>query len=205
MSGKYYFRQRNLILIRSKTELREKYLRRRQEFSLREVENSSKRIFENFRDRFPVEAGDKVHLFLSTAKFNEVQTGLFREYFREKGVRIFVPKIVDGAMISVEINDASEMKISKWGIEEPVSNLNAGITDYRYVITPLLYCDPAGNRVGYGKGYYDGFFSEIDSDCQKIGVSFFAPFEYISDIFPHDVALDYLVLTDKILSFRGLL
>ncbi len=189
----------------TKAELRQKYLSLRQEFSKEQVAADSAEIFENFRRQFPVAAGDKVHLFLSTSKFNEVQTGLFIEYFREKDARIFVPKIAGGSMISVEMDSSTEMKRNRWGIEEPVSDANAAISDYRYVITPLLYCDSFGNRVGYGKGYYDGFFSSVNPDSKKIGVSFFAPLEKVGDVSSHDVALDYLVLTDKILSFKGLL
>ena len=29
---------------------------------------------------------------------------------------------------------------------------------FDYVVTPLLYSDDKGNRVGYGKGFYDAFF-----------------------------------------------
>jgi 5-formyltetrahydrofolate cyclo-ligase len=35
-------------------------------------------------------------------------------------------------------------------------------TVFDYVITPLLYCDSFGNRVGYGKGFYDQFFQTIN-------------------------------------------
>ncbi|HAO28766.1 MAG TPA: 5-formyltetrahydrofolate cyclo-ligase, partial [Chryseobacterium indologenes] len=48
-----------------------------------------------------------------------------------------------------------------------------------YVITPLLYCDRKGNRVGYGKGFYDGLFQNVLSETKKIGVNYFDPDEYI--------------------------
>jgi len=69
------------------------------------------------------------------------------------------------------------------------------------VITPLLYCDNQGNRVGYGKGFYDIFFSKIDRSTLKVGVSFFPPVALISDVSQQDVPLDYLVTPTEVLSF----
>ena len=66
---------------------------------------------------------------------------------------------------------------------------------------PLLYCDDSGNRVGYGKGFYDGFFENLDKDVKKIGVNFFPPKENIEDVFQKDVPLDYLVTPVEVLSF----
>ena len=39
------------------------------------------------------------------------------------------------------------------------------------VFVPLAY-DNFGNRVGYGKGYYDKFLSKCTKECLKIGLSF---------------------------------
>lgn len=53
------------------------------------------------------------------------------------------------------------------GISEPVSNEDSEVLDFDYVITPLLYCDHKGNRVGYGKGFYDGFFEIVSENSKK--------------------------------------
>ena len=73
--------------------------------------------------------------------------------------------------------------------------------NYDFVITPLLYADQFGNRVGYGKGFYDRFFSEINRNAVKIGVSFFPPNEEIDDVSDFDVPLNYLVTPTEVLSF----
>ncbi|WP_332020468.1 5-formyltetrahydrofolate cyclo-ligase, partial [Kaistella sp.] len=68
---------------------------------------------------------------------------------------------------------------------------------------PLLYCDQQGNRVGYGKGYYDGFFETVNVETLKIGISFFGPDEEIDDLRENDIPLDYLVTPAEVLSFLG--
>lgn len=188
-----------------KADLRQHYLEKRRNLSSDEVISLSKKICENFLRKFEVSEGDKVHIFLSIPKFQEVDTSFFIEYLKKNAAGIYVPKVAGDKLISVELTGETQMRKSKWGISEPVKSQDAAVKNYRYVITPLLYCDPSGNRVGYGKGYYDQFFSELQDGVIKIGVSFFEPVEFVQDTNEYDVKLDYLVLPDKILSFNGLL
>ena len=83
---------------------------------------------------------------------------------------------------------------------EPISNENE-CSGFDFVITPLLYCDKKGNRIGYGKGFYDEFFKTINADAKKIGVNFFPPIDFIDDVSGFDVKLDYLVTPEETLSF----
>lgn len=187
----------------SKSTLRKKYLELRKEFSKNEVEELSEMIFKNFILQFKPFENQKVHLFLSISKFNEINTNFFINYFFEHKIRVFVPKIVAGKLISIEIFPNTEFSINSWGISEPIGNEDSGEKDFDFVIAPLLYCDHNGNRIGYGKGFYDQFFKEIKSSAKKIGVNFFAPNESISDVSENDVPLDYLVLATEVLSFSG--
>ncbi|WP_367890828.1 5-formyltetrahydrofolate cyclo-ligase [Ferruginibacter sp.] len=40
-------------------------------------------------------------------------------------------------------------------------------------MVPLLSFDKNGNRVGYGKEYYDRFLKQCCSDSRKIGFGYF--------------------------------
>jgi 5-formyltetrahydrofolate cyclo-ligase len=72
------------------------------------------------------------------------------------------------------------------GLEVPVSKIDV-------VFVPLLAFDKNGNRVGYGKGFYDNFLAKCREDVIKIGLSFFEPEEIIDDVFKTDIRLDYCV------------
>lgn len=61
-------------------------------------------------------------------------------------------------MIAIELKENTPLSENKWGILEPSENTHANVTHFDYIITPLLYCDDKGNRVGYGKGFYDQLF-----------------------------------------------
>ncbi|MBD8084259.1 5-formyltetrahydrofolate cyclo-ligase [Chryseobacterium caseinilyticum] len=186
-----------------KAELRKKYLNKRKALSNDEAFVFSEKIFTNFVDYFKPESGQKIHIFIPIEKFNEINTHIFIDYFLTRNIRVFVPKIVDMKLISVEIFSETQFEINNWGISEPVSIEDSGISDFDFVITPLLYCDVKGNRVGYGKGFYDSFFESISEDSKKIGVNYFNPDECIDDVWKDDIPLDYLVTPTDVLSFKG--
>lgn len=184
-----------------KAELRKKYMQKRKALSSDEAFLLSEKIFEHFIAYFNPQPFEKVHVFLPILAKKEIDTQPFIDYFLEREIRVFVPKVVDGTLINVEILKDTAYEVSEWGIPEPVSNEGSGETDFQYVITPLLYCDAKGNRVGYGKGFYDGLFQDLSPETKKIGVNYFDPDECIDDIWENDVPLDYLVTPAAVLSF----
>ena len=80
-----------------------------------------------------------------------------------------------------------------YGIPEPVNGLEVPVSKIDVVFVPLLAYDKKGNRVGYGKGFYDRFLKKCRPDVIKIGLSFFEPEEQIEDISLDDVKLDFCV------------
>lgn len=184
-----------------KAELRKLYLDKRRALSQDEVLALSDRIFENFVNYFKPLPEQKVHVFIPIEKFNEIRTDIFVTYFLSRNVRVFVPKIVETKLIAVEIFSDTKFEAGSWGISEPVSNEDSKIVDFDYIITPLLYCDKKGNRVGYGKGFYDAFFEKVSEDSKKIGVNYFDPDDMIDDVWENDIPLDYLVTPADVLSF----
>lgn len=184
-----------------KSEIRKLYLEKRKALSQDEVFWLSEKIFENFVNYFKPISGQKIHVFIPIEKFNEIRTEFFIQYFLARSIRVFVPKIVDAKLISVEIFNETKFETNNWGISEPVSNQDSGIFDYDFIITPLLYCDSRGNRVGYGKGFYDVFFESVTKHSKKIGVNYFDPDDIIEDVWENDIPLDYLVTPTEVLSF----
>lgn len=186
-----------------KAELRKKYMQKRKALSIDEAFLLSEKIFKNFIEYFKPSQNQKIHIFIPIEKFRELNTQIFVSYFLSRKIRVFVPKIVDTRLISVEIFADSKFELNNWGISEPVSDEDSGILDYDFIITPLLYCDREGNRVGYGKGFYDAFFEKVSEETKKIGVNYFNPEENIDDVWENDIPLDYLVTPDAVLSFSG--
>ncbi|MDR2206821.1 MAG: 5-formyltetrahydrofolate cyclo-ligase [Flavobacteriaceae bacterium] len=188
----------------TKSELRKIYLEKRKNLSESEILRLSEKIFENFISKFQPTENQNVHIFLSIKKRREIHTPIFMDYFFENKIKVFVPKIVGNTLISIELTPETKFIVNSWGISEPETDEDSGVKNFDFVIAPLLYCDDFGNRIGYGKGFYDRFFAEINSNAKKIGVNFFNPSEKIDDISDFDVRLDYLVTPAETLSFTGL-
>ena len=64
------------------------------------------------------------------------------------------------------------------------------------VLVPLLAFDKKGYRVGYGKGFYDRFLQNIET--QKIGLSLFEVIDEINDVHLNDIRLDKCITPNGI-------
>ncbi len=186
-----------------KQEIRKRYKEKRMTLSDDKVSFLSQSIVEEFVAFFKPKNGQKIHLYLPIKKFKEIDTQLLIDFSYKNNIRVFIPKMVGEELISIELKPHLELKLNAWGILEPSSLVDAGIVDFDFVITPLLYCDQFGNRVGYGKGFYDKLFSSLPPSTKKVGLSYFLPDESIDNVFDSDVPLDYLVTPNKVLSFSG--
>ena len=71
------------------------------------------------------------------------------------------------------MNEDVILKENKYGIPEPINGIQINSDIIDVVFVPLLAYDSKGNRVGYGKGFYDRFLENLGSKTIKIGLSFF--------------------------------
>jgi 5-formyltetrahydrofolate cyclo-ligase len=92
-------------------------------------------------------------------------------------------------------------QLNKYGIPEPLNGIEILPAQLDLAIIPLLVFDETGQRVGYGKGYYDRFLAECRPDMLKIGLSFFSPIETISDAAFFDKKLDFCITPDCVYAF----
>lgn len=191
------------MMMKSKAELREIYSEKRKALSERDVELFSQKITERIITHFHWKKIENVHLFFPIKKKKEVNTQSLIDELWRKGKRVFVPKVVGDFLECHEITPKTEFIENRWGILESMGEPLEDKISFDLVITPLLYCDRLGNRIGYGKGFYDRFFTEINPNAMKVGVNFFPPKEEIADVFAGDIPLDYLFTPDEWFSFKS--
>ncbi|WP_337251765.1 5-formyltetrahydrofolate cyclo-ligase [Maribacter halichondriae] len=87
------------------------------------------------------------------------------------------------------------------GVPEPVDGIEIDPMKIDVVFVPLLAFDEKGNRVGYGKGFYDDFLSKCRPNVVKVGLSLFEAEKNITGIADHDILLNYCVTPQRIYSF----
>lgn len=142
------------------------------------------------------------HVFLSIADKKEVDTHPILTLLQARDKYIVVPKMASNTeMEHYLLTDSTKLVLNNWQIPEPMGGKKIEESIIDVVFVPLLAFDRKGNRVGYGKGYYDTFLKKCHRDSIKIGVSFFGAEEVIRDVGQHDIPLDYCVTPTKIYSF----
>lgn len=186
----------------SKIEAREKYRNLRKQLPESELLDMSLEIANNLL-KFNIWELKTFHLFMTIDENREVDTKPIFDLLIGKGKEIIIPKIntSTNTLDSYIFDEKTLFEISKLRIPEP----NNGIVfngKIDVVILPLLAYDLDGNRIGYGRGFYDNFLSKLESEPLKIGISYFSPEKSI-ECNNHDINLDYCITPNKIFSFSG--
>jgi 5-formyltetrahydrofolate cyclo-ligase len=116
------------------------------------------------------------------------------------GKRVVLPR-VDGKVKELrlyEISVADEMRPGFFGIPEPdvLPGRERGINDIDFVMIPGAAFDYAGNRLGYGAGYYDKLLSRLEKPVPLVAIAYE---EQIFDSLPHephDIRV-HMIVTDR--------
>jgi 5-formyltetrahydrofolate cyclo-ligase len=140
-------------------------------------------------------------LFLFASFRSEVDTFGIAECLLGNGKRIVFPKVdrERHALILYEVKEIVELGPGFMGIPEPsvlTDDRTVDINNVDAVIIPGAAFDTAGNRIGYGGGYYDMLLSTL-----RKGVPVIAPCyeEQIVEAIPsepHDIRVD-IIVTDR--------
>ncbi|WP_461302843.1 5-formyltetrahydrofolate cyclo-ligase [Aureisphaera sp.] len=185
----------------SKKDLRTSYKEKREQLSDDQIEDYSIAIANNALS-LPIWNATYYHVFLSILEKKEVLTEHLLHILMGREKSVVVPKadFDTNDLKHILLQENTSLEVSNYGIPEPVSGIEIQASQMEVVFVPLLAFDKQGNRIGYGKGFYDRFLSECNQNCIKIGLSFFDA----EDIVPHDsmdIALDYCITPKTIHSF----
>ena len=189
-----------------KSELRKHYLFKRKAISTEEMATKSQQITDLFFQKFDLSAINYLHIFLPIIKQNEINTYLIirklqKEYSK---INLVIPKIIPAkSELEHYLFDEINLSENAWGILEPSGENQEKILSQHIdlVIIPLLIFDKNGNRVGYGKGFYDRFLQQCKPEMLKIGICLEDPIEKIEDVNEFDVKMDLCITPNKIYEF----
>ena len=176
----------------TKAELRIDYLKKRNELSDAEFNECNLLLLQALKtvdwSKFKI-----IHCFWPIIEKKEINTISFIQWLKEQypEVMIVLPKSDFGKslMSHIVFEGQDKLEKNKFGIWEPNSNDLVQANEIDLVLVPLLVADMQGNRVGYGKGFYDRFLSECRKDCRFVGLSLFEPIPEIEDLNEFDVQI----------------
>lgn len=147
----------NLYINAKKKEIRKKYLAIRKNIINRE--EKTKEIVDRLLNDSTYQKANTIALFKS---FNfEVDTNSIIDISLSNNKVVALPRIEQDEIVFYKINSKSILVKNKYKIEEPISKKDNYIEkeNIDLVIVPGLCFDRSGNRLGYGKGFYDRFLS----------------------------------------------
>ena len=188
-----------------KVELRSRMLKRRRSEASEEIERKSYRIWERLRtfDLFLKGRGVLFYLALK----DEVQTHPMIKAALGMGKRISVPLIDEEKreiLPSILKDPDKELTSGHWGILEPKRKFYhpQPLEEIDLVIVPGVAFDEAGNRLGFGRGFYDKFLRRLPERVIFVALAFELQVVKSVPSRSHDVAVDYIITEKRIIKCK---
>ncbi|WP_333626878.1 5-formyltetrahydrofolate cyclo-ligase [Sphingobacterium siyangense] len=190
--------------MKSKEELRLEYKVKRCQLSLAMETTLNEMLLTQFM-KIDLSKVGFLHIFIPIEKYHEPNTydiiNYIQTFFPQVKIVVSRSNFDDYSMQHYVLDQHTIFEKNSWGISEPISGVEVAPSAIDMIVVPLLVFDLFGYRVGYGKGFYDRFFSRCKADVQRVGLSFFDPIDLISDKNEHDVKLTEAVTPNHIYHF----
>jgi 5-formyltetrahydrofolate cyclo-ligase len=188
----------------TKQELRKLYLQKRKELSEAEYLALNHRLTEVFFSSIDLSFIKVLHTFIPVVEKREPDTWLIIDRIRREfpHIRLSIPRVntKTDQLENFYFEGLHQLKKNSWGILEPEQGIPTPPEKIDIVLVPLLAFDKSGNRVGYGKGYYDRFLATC-TQARSVGVSLFSEPVIIEGLHEADKPLDHVLTPQGIVTF----
>lgn len=187
----------------NKASLRKQAIAERHSLSEGAWLEKSRLICDHFFTGFDLTLIQTIHLFIPMTSRREPDIWLVIDRLRREfsHIRLTIPRINGEELESVYFEGLYQLKKNSLGILEPGQGLVTPSDKIDLVLIPTLLADRSGNRLGYGKGYYDRFLRQCRPDCIRAGVSLLEPAEKIPTEL-HDIRLTHLITPQGVIRFE---
>lgn len=179
-------------MITDKKTLRRQLLNHRDSFENRDYAD---RIISNHLLDF---SKDYRRIFTYINYSSEVNTEEFIRKSLQYSKEIYAPicNINNYTMIASRVENFDSLTKNAYGILEPKFS-DASNVMFDAIIVPGAAFDIKGNRIGYGKGYYDKFIDALEYNVVKIGLCY--DFQLLDNIptEEHDAKMDIIITESR--------
>lgn len=143
-------------------------------------------------------------ILLYSAIKSEVETVLLYQEAGRQGKAIYYPRVLGDDMEFYLVDENTEFEISGFGVREPKIDIARQYfpkaDDVVFVLMPGMVFDKAGNRIGYGGGYYDKYLQNLRKEVRltnicKVAVAYECQMVALGMIKSesYDIQADYVV------------
>ncbi|MCR4990659.1 MAG: 5-formyltetrahydrofolate cyclo-ligase [Lachnospiraceae bacterium] len=192
--------------ISDKNSIRLRHLRKRDKLKLSDRESMSRDIFAHLNSIDEYKNAD-AYLFYVDYRSEVITTPVIKEMLKQKKT-VYCPKVEGLDIVFYRISSFDELKSGYQEILEPediaLNRFVPGVHDGKtVVIVPGSVFDSEGNRLGYGKGFYDRFFAK-HPNLTKIAVGF--DLQIYDGTLPgnkNDIKMDMIVTERQVIRING--
>ncbi len=188
--------------MKSKQEIRKALLARRMALSISQREKAQDLLMINLQ-KIPLPFLQLAHAYQPLPERHEPDPDPLVRWLQiaNPTLQLAVPRMLEeNELAHIIVTEDTIWERNAWGIPEPLEGEIAMPADMDLIFVPLLGFDLKGNRIGYGKGFYDRFLKDTRPDAIKIGLSFLGPVETITAD-PWDIPLDYVITPHQSYAF----
>lgn len=185
-----------------KKQIRSRHLTERQALSKDTVEEVSEKICENLREFFSEQKDLQVRgVYGYYPLGNEVSLLHLYPWMLEKQIPLAFPRVMGDSMEFYQVASLAEFQTGAFHIMEPAKECRRAEFETAFCLVPGSVFDKNGNRYGYGKGYYDRYFS-IHKNLISIGIAYEIQVEDQIPVEPADIKMQMLATETKIRYFQ---
>lgn len=160
---------------------------------------------------FSLEEWNRATSICSYASFSsEVETESILKEALRTSKDLYIPWIKSPSeLLASKINSLNELEKSNFGIFEPKLEIKSDSTrvfspdNAELVLVPGIAFDGKGNRLGYGKGFYDRFLAKLSSETNIIALAF--ELQIIESIAAekHDFRIPKIITEERIINNKN--
>ena len=133
---------------------------------------------------------------------SEIETQPFFERIIADGKIAVLPRVDrrSQTLMLHTARDISDLLTGKWGIREPGADAPpVSINEVDFLLMPGVAFDRLGNRLGYGRGYYDKLLSTADPALRRVAAAFSCQIVQAVPVGPNDQRIDSIITENEII------
>ncbi len=153
----------------TKSSIRKELLEKRKDLSESTREADSEIICKSLQNMSLIQ--DEKDLFVYHPKTPEVSLLSFISWALQHGKNVYFPRVLGDDMDFYQVKDLSELEKGNFGVYEPKLSCPKVLVNQGICLIPGVGFDFGGNRIGYGRGYYDKYLSRYN-DLYRLGIAY---------------------------------
>ena len=156
-----------------KKQMRSAVLARRDAMSPSERAVASRAIVDKLCNLTSYQSASVVLIYMTFG--SEIETKPLFERIVTDGKVVVLPRVdkTSQTLMLHSVKSVAELQSSRWGIFEPATPAPiVALKEVGFVLLPGVAFDRAGNRLGYGRGYYDKLLSCADPTLARVAAAY---------------------------------